>query len=277
MLILITLKSQQIEEFSANDLSKNSLLDSYQEEHNNISISFDTLNTKVRQWAKSNIIIDVELVLTSKKTGSIIKSVVLKPKDSTIIREWDVSINSSELKSFSKLYKLDYYYGNPKLIKPDTTYLYRLPFKKNKKYEVSQSFKGKFSHNSKASNYAIDFSMPIGEPIYASRGGLVIYTKSHFKEYGGKAFTFKANRIIIFHDDGTTASYVHLDYDGVLVKVGQRVEKGDKIGYSGFTGYTRGPHLHFVVRKERDISIPIYFEGYPNKILRKGKRYKIKS
>ena len=67
-----------------------------------------------------------------------------------------------------------------------------------------------------------------------------------------------------------------MDHNGVLVKNGEKVEKGQLIGYSGNTGFTRGPHLHFVVRKEKDIAIPIFFEGYESKPVKAGKKYKIK-
>ena len=72
------------------------------------------------------------------------------------------------------------------------------------------------------------------------------------------------------------ASYVHLDYQGASVQEGQWVSKGEPIGFSGLTGKTSGPHLHFVVRRDNDIAIPIYFKGYPNQILKPGKRYKSK-
>lgn len=76
---------------------------------------------------------------------------------------------------------------------------------------------------------------------------------------------------MIMHADGTYASYAHLAYKGALVKEGEFVKRGQKIGLSGLAGYTRGPHLQFVVRKERNSSIPIYFNGYKGKVLKKEK------
>ena len=118
--------------------------------------------------------------------------------------------------------------------------------------------------------------MQVGDPVYAARGGLVIKAIDWFTKQGGPELVKAANRIVILHEDGTMASYVHLIYKGVLVKEGDRIEMGQKIGYSGLTGYTNGTHLHFVVRKERDISIPIYFRGHEQKELKMGKKYSYK-
>jgi hypothetical protein len=41
------------------------------------------------------------------------------------------------------------------------------------------------------------------------------------------------------------------------------------------TGFTRGPHLHFVVLRERDISVPIRFEGYEDRDLSKPGKFRI--
>jgi len=166
--------------------------------------------------------------------------------------------------------------GDPSTSKHATKYLYRLPFKKNKPYKVTQGFNGKKSHFSIKSKYAIDFNLKIGDTVYAAREGIVAITKKDFNEYGDIKYIEKANRIVIFHDDGTTASYVHLDYQGVFVQPGEYIEKGQPIGISGLTGYTSGPHLHFVVREARDVSVLIYFEGYASTTLKKGKKYKRK-
>lgn len=138
-------------------------------------------------------------------------------------------------------------------------HLYELPFQKKKRYKIMQGFHGNFSHSSDQSRYAIDFKMPIGDTIVAARSGYVVNVISHFTERGGKSFRSKANQIIIMHDDGTFAYYVHLDTNGTLVKVNDYVEADQPIGISGFTGYTTKPHLHFVVRNF-DKAIPIQFK-----------------
>ena len=61
-------------------------------------------------------------------------------------------------------------------------------------------------------------------------------------------FYDKANHVVILHDDGSYATYAHLLIGKIEVEVGDRVETGDVIGYSGNTGFSTGPHLHFVVQ-----------------------------
>jgi murein DD-endopeptidase MepM/ murein hydrolase activator NlpD len=56
------------------------------------------------------------------------------------------------------------------------------------------------------------------------------------------------NHIMIKHDDGTVAFYAHLKQGSIVVKVGERVSQGQRIGESGNSGNTQGqPHLHFGV------------------------------
>ena len=85
------------------------------------------------------------------------------------------------------------------------------------------------------------------------------------EKYGGRA-----NFIRILHDDGTMALYAHLRSEGALVRVGQRVRAGQQIGLSGNTGFTTGPHLHFVIQVNRGMkleSLPFRMRG-PNGPLR---------
>lgn len=182
------------------------------------------------------------------------------------------NINGKDI--LSKYISTKFFYGNSRIAKHDNNYLYALPYEVNKSYKVSQSFNGKNSHTSISSKYAIDFAMPIGTKVFASREGTVVYAINHFKKSGGKEYTKKANKIVIIHNDGTFAAYSHLMHNGTLVKKGDKIIKGQHIGYSGNTGNSSGPHLHFAVRLPRDICVPVYFEGYKNIVLKKGRRYK---
>ena len=167
--------------------------------------------------------------------------------------------------------------GNPKTAKHDDSYLYTLPFKKGKSVKIMQSFGGKFSHFRKHSKYAIDFTLQIGDTVTAARDGLVVIVKEDSQEYGRTYdYADKGNKVIILHKDGTFANYVHLDYNGALVEVGDSVKVGQNIGISGLTGFTTKPHLHFVVLEPRSVSVPMYFKGIGRKKLKPGKRYRRK-
>lgn len=158
----------------------------------------------------------------------------------------------------------------------DTSVIYRLPYAPNKKYLVAQGYWGNFSHQK---TYALDFKMRRGQPVHAAREGIVLATASHFVEKKGKkkALIEEANYIDIIHNDGTVASYWHLQPHGVLVKPGDTVHAGQHIAYSGNTGFSTMPHLHFEVYK-RDAtgyhSLPTRFYTKKGiKYLRWGRMY----
>lgn len=60
------------------------------------------------------------------------------------------------------------------------------------------------------------------------------------------------NYVKIRHDNGMYTLYAHMKYGSVEVKVGQRVSKGQVLGYMGNTGYSFGAHLHFEVRDKNN-------------------------
>ena len=133
----------------------------------------------------------------------------------------------------------------------DAGAVYRLPFQEGHGYPVTQAYGGRLtSHNNRENLYAVDFSMPVGTPIMASRGGVVVDSTVRHKEGGfDMRFIDKANTVAIMHDDGTVAEYAHLAHGSEVVRLGQRVAAGDHIGFSGNTGYSSGPHLHFIVSR----------------------------
>jgi len=149
----------------------------------------------------------------------------------------------------------------------DDSYLYQLPFAKNSKVYISQGYHGAATHRG-LSAYAIDFAVVEGTSVYAARSGKVVALHSSSNEGGfSKRFRSKANYIVIEHSDRTLGKYYHLKQYGVFVKVGDNVKQGDKIGLSGNTGYSSGPHLHFSVSKvdskshKRAQTIPTRFKA----------------
>lgn len=94
----------------------------------------------------------------------------------------------------------------------------------------------------------VDFGSGRGVEVYAASSGRVALSEFS-KSYG--------NYIIIEHNDGTSSVYAHLDR--IVVSKGNIVKKGDLIGYTGNTGRSSGPHLHYEVRIK---GIPVDPKGY---------------
>lgn len=153
--------------------------------------------------------------------------------------------------------------GDPGAV-PDLKVLYRLPFQDGLQFRISQASGGPVTtHNDKGSLYAVDFPMPVGTTVVAARGGTIIDIVRPNKEGDKQAkFLDKANYVRILHDDGTWGMYAHLLHYSSELYLGQRIKAGEPIGLSGNSGYSSGPHLHFVIQKnggESDTSIPFSF------------------
>jgi murein DD-endopeptidase MepM/ murein hydrolase activator NlpD len=129
----------------------------------------------------------------------------------------------------------------------DASARYWIPWSPNLRFEVGQAIGGSYTHNGHW-RFAFDFWMPAGTPIRAARDGTVVRVVEDFSRSGTEErFKKRANLIFILHADGTIARYLHLQQGGAQVEVGERVTAGDLIGYSGNTGYSQSPHLHFDV------------------------------
>ena len=157
--------------------------------------------------------------------------------------------------------------------------LYLLPFAPGRAFRVVQGQDGRFSHSGE-DRFAVDFGLPLGTPVFAARDGLVVLVRDGF-EVGAPdpSYKTKANEIFIRHEDGTLGEYVHLQKDGMSVAVGNRVHAGQALGLSGNSGYSQGPHLHFMVFRAKDSqtreSLPIQFNTKEGSgvTLRQGKTY----
>lgn len=127
-------------------------------------------------------------------------------------------------------------------------------------FKVTQGWKGNFTHKGPKSRYAIDVAMPEGTPIKAVKAGRIIDMKMN-STIGGPNPKYRpyANYIRIIHNDGAMSLYVHLKGNTQQFNLGDEVKQGDIIAFSGNTGYTTGPHLHFVMQsntKDGVVAIP---------------------
>jgi murein DD-endopeptidase MepM/ murein hydrolase activator NlpD len=95
----------------------------------------------------------------------------------------------------------------------------------------------------------LDFAAPQGTPIYATADGVVRLAGNTGNGYG--------NHVIINHGYGYETLYGH-QYR-IKAKVGQKVKRGELIGWVGSTGKSTGPHLHYEVHKNKRHIDPIYF------------------
>jgi murein DD-endopeptidase MepM/ murein hydrolase activator NlpD len=147
----------------------------------------------------------------------------------------------------------DIFYWTPGILnaRHDDGVEYQLPFADGERYPLVQGFGGGYSHHG-ASRYAVDFAMAVGTAVHAARSGTVVQTVAHHDRGGAsRRYASLANYIVILHQDGTTGEYLHLMKNGVRVKVADEVQAGDLIGYSGNTGFSSLPHLHFAVYRPK--------------------------
>jgi len=161
----------------------------------------------------------------------------------------------------------------------DDDHLYALPYASGKSYRVLQGYGSRFSHTGLEA-YAVDFDMPEGTPVHAVRGGVVARVEeSHSIGCWEDGCGRHANFMVVLHSHGTTGEYYHLQQDGALIDVGDRVVGGQKIGLSGNTGHTTMPHLHFAEYRATEWgntqSIPVRFNSADGVVMRPrhGARY----
>lgn len=141
---------------------------------------------------------------------------------------------------------------------------HRLPFPAGESHTVWQGNAQRPSHDDEWNRYAFDFSpLPEGSLVCASADGVVVLVKEDTSGPTGKPDD--NNRVVVRHADGRLSECTHLRKDGAIVETGDRVVAGDLIGYSGNTGASTLPHLHFNLRT-RDAegpSAPIRFADVP--------------
>jgi len=95
----------------------------------------------------------------------------------------------------------------------------------------------------------LDFAAPQGTPIYATANGTVSVAGNKGNGYG--------NHVIINHGYGYETLYGHMVK--VKASAGQKVSRGEVIGWVGSTGKSTGPHCHYEVHKKGNKIDPVYF------------------
>ncbi|MFV0237399.1 MAG: peptidoglycan DD-metalloendopeptidase family protein [Flavobacteriales bacterium] len=98
-------------------------------------------------------------------------------------------------------------------------------------------------------HWGLDFSANTGTPIYAT-GDATVKSAGRMGGYG--------NVVVLDHGYGYETYYAHMSKFGKYQK-GQKVKRGDIIGYVGSTGLSSGPHLHYEIHKDGEKIDPISF------------------
>jgi murein DD-endopeptidase MepM/ murein hydrolase activator NlpD len=102
---------------------------------------------------------------------------------------------------------------------------------------LGTSYRAAGSSWSKGYHTGVDFPVPTGTTVKSVAAGEVVSSG-----WGG-SFGYQ---VVVRHTDGRYSQYAHLS--AIAVKSGQKVSAGQRIGRSGSTGNSTGPHLHFEVR-----------------------------
>lgn len=189
-------------------------------------------------------------------------NVVLEPRSETELLVLERADLSAEMRLE---YRFAYIPGRP-MAEHRAEQPYRLPYALASAHAVSQAFPDRLTHTDPSSQHAIDFAMPVGTGVYAARGGIVVDVASDHFEAGLDPSVDgpRANLVRILHDDDTMSLYGHLNWNSIRVLPGQRVARGEYLADSGNTGFSTGPHLHFVVQRNaggRIVSVPVQFAG----------------
>lgn len=139
----------------------------------------------------------------------------------------------------------------------------------NESFLCTQGMNGQLTHYFLGNLHAIDFQCDIGTPVLAVEDGVIVDVKDGNTLTGISALNmFEWNSILMQHEiiskneetttttlDGVSThdnennffytEYVHIQ--SAIVQVGDKVQRGDRIGYSGSVGFSPEPHLHFAI------------------------------
>lgn len=108
------------------------------------------------------------------------------------------------------------------------------------------------AYNGRGHN-GVDFGASRGSKVMSALSGTVQGTGNTDSVPGCYSY---GKWVLVKHDNGLSTLYAHLDL--IKVTTGQRVSTGELVGYSGNTGYSTGPHLHFSVYASQGVRIVKY-------------------
>jgi murein DD-endopeptidase MepM/ murein hydrolase activator NlpD len=150
---------------------------------------------------------------------------------------------------------------------PASARSYRLPWQCGESYLVTQGNHGDLcgaqGNHHGIEEFAWDFGLYLRTPVLAARAGVVTLAETRSPPgsecHDGCPYPLDSidhtlccsrcvantNRVNVTHDDDDVSVHMHLDE--ITVHAGERVERGDLLGYSGTSGCSTGPHLHFQV------------------------------
>lgn len=215
-------------------------------------------------WADNRLAGPVEVMLHGD-TGAMVGEPAL-PARATVPARSSVLVSRLRMADHARGdapgLRLDTVPGSANASPRDYQYLFPL---RSRDLRVTQGWGGRHSHSDAENRHAVDFATDIGTVVIAARDGVVMQIEA---QAGMAAAAMQpdgdANFVRILHDDGSMALYAHLQRNGVLVRPGQRVSRGQALALSGNSGNSAGPHLHFVLQVNRGMrleSVPFRMFG----------------
>ncbi len=146
-------------------------------------------------------------------------------------------------------------FGDPE----DSDYI--LPYPVGAAYPVYQSYCWRTGGH--RNQLAYDFTIPIGDTIVAARSGIVREIREDSPDNGEGVG--EHNYVFIQHEDGTLAFYAHLMQYSIIVEPDDTVEIGQYFAFSGNSGESDEPHLHFGVYEDyppvEGVDVPVNFRN----------------
>lgn len=243
-----------------------------------VILTYEPTKTGYKIYAQNKEFIPVTMVVHFQMKNLKIKQeknfyVIPAQSEKKLIAEMSVEDNRFP---YQFTYTYLWNYGDFSIDKV-SEHVYDLPYQVQQRFRVMQGYNGTFSHQNE---YSLDFDMPVGTGITAVRDGIVVKIEDRNSQRCiQKECAQFNNYVLIFHEDGTFSEFSHLDKEGVLVKPGDKVAKGQLIAKSGNTGWSTAPHLHLVIFKQKlhqRETLPTPFrisDGTVSEILQEGKIY----